>query len=153
MYEADSDLLAFKEQLTIHPAGYDDVTLCMRVVSKRFVFESHSVFMWETVCNWSTPSSDQCSTTQESGWLIVHPVGTANTAGGGPVNVVQSSMTMTLIESSVAWMRLMQNSGVMLPMIVPSSHQVMLNRIQHVENCLLDRVMQSSTLSLTAQHV
>lgn len=105
---------------------------------RRIVKESHSIFMWETVCDWSTPSSTQTSRTQESGWLLIQPINTATNCASSPMSVLQSFVNMTLIESSTTWVRLMHNSGVMLPMIVPSSQQVMLSRIQHVENCLLD---------------
>lgn len=134
MVQAESDLLVFKEQLTIHPAGHDDVMLCIRVIIKRAIHKSHSVLIWETACDWSVPSSTQWSTTKESGWVVVRP------ANAG-VNIFQSFMKTTLIESSLVWAQLVQNSGVELPLLVPCSHQVMLSRIQRVENRLFDDVM------------
>lgn len=73
--------------------------------------------------------------TQESGWLVIQPIATNTTDA---MSVFQSFMKMTMIASSTAWVQLMHNSGVMLQMTVPSSHQIMLSRIQHVENCLID---------------
>lgn len=135
-------MIAIKEQTKIHPAGHNDVTLCVRAAMKRILCESYVVFMWETICDWSTPLSAHTSTTQESGWALVRPANASLVSG---VSEMQSLMKMTLVDSDMPWTQLMQKSGVMLPIIIPSSQQVMLDRIQHLENCLMDDALQMSS--------
>lgn len=124
-----------KEQLTIHPAGHSDVALCVRVFIKRIVLERRAIFFWETFCEWATPSSTQTSKTEESGWMVIQPIETGSSSS---LSVVQSFMKMTMVKSSTIWAELMRTSGVTVPMIVPASLKVMLSRMQHVENSLLD---------------
>lgn len=109
---------------------------------KRIVRDNYVVFMWETVSDWATPFSAHTSTTQESGWVLLRP---ASGAAANPLSVMQSFMTMTLVDSSMPLTQLMQQSGGMLPIIIPSSQQVMLDRIQHLENCLMDDALQMNS--------
>lgn len=125
--------------MTIHPAGHNDVTVLVHAAMRRVVRENYVVFMWETISNWSTPSSTQRSTTQESGWGLIRPV---NTTATSAVSVMQSEMKMILVDSGMPWTQFMHNSGVMLPIIIPSSQQVMLDRIQQLENYLMDDAMK-----------
>lgn len=132
-------MFCVKEEATIHPAGQSAVTLCTRIATKRFVSERFSAFMWETVCDWSTPSATESTTTQESGWVVMRPV---HADHGAPVTAVQSLMKMTLSDTNKVWLELKHKSGLMMRAIIPSYQQIMFDRLQRFENRLVDEAMQ-----------
>lgn len=140
VFQQSPDDFCVKEELTIHPAGQLDVTLCVRVAIKRFVSENMSIFLWETVGDWATSASSESTTTQESGWVLIRPAESAG-YGGAPVSVVQSFIKMTLSETSCVWMQLRRSSGVMLHVILPSYQHIMLDRLQRFENRLMDEAL------------
>lgn len=115
-------------------------TLCVHKIMKRHLYERHTVFQWEAVYEWSALATPEASTTsQESGWVLLQPVD----SDCGPISISQSFMKMTSREDKTAWMQLTRRPDVAAQAMGPSYLQIMLDRLQFVENRLVDEAMQN----------
>lgn len=113
-------------------------TLRVHKIMKRFLHEHHTVFQWEAVYEWSTVANPDTSTTsQESGWVLLQPVN----SDCGPISASQSFMKMSSCNDKTAWMQLTRKPDVAAQAIGPSYQQIMLDRLQFVENRLVDEAM------------
>lgn len=116
-----------------------NATLCIHKLIKFLRYERYSAFVWEVNYEWSPAGNPETSiTSQESGWSLNLPVDY-----DGPLTAVQSFMKMTSTKDNKAWMQLTRKPDTAAQTIGPSFQQIMQDRMQFVENRLMDEAMQA----------
>lgn len=110
-----------------------DATLFVYKVVKAFIYERHTVFMWEAI--YEQTSSGASITNQESGWVLIQP---ASIADCGPLSVMQLFMKRSASEINKIWLPLTPGSDLPANAIGLTYQQIMLDRLQLLENRLMD---------------
>lgn len=115
-----------------------DASLCVYKVVKVFLYERHTVFIWEA--SYEQTGSGASITNQESGWVLIQP---ASIADCRSLSVVRLSMKRTASEANTIWLQLTARSDMTTKGIGPSYQQIMQHRLQLVENRLMDGALQT----------
>lgn len=131
-------MLAVKEELTF---GHTSAMLSLHKTVRRFHYKSSVVMMWELSYEWSSSASPKSSTatTQESGWVLIQPAVRAAKIAHTPVSEVRSFMQVALQPSSQDWFWLIMQKARAVPHAIGRAYeQIVLDRVQSVENCLVN---------------
>lgn len=119
-----------------------NATLCIHKLIKFLRYERYSAFVWEVNYEWSPSADPEASiTSQESGWALNLPVVGSEDE---PLTAIQSFMKMTSTKDNKAWMQLTRQPDLAAQTIGPSFQQIMQDRLQFVENRLVDEAMPAS---------
>lgn len=111
-------------------------------LGKRFEVQRRVVILWEVVFDWLTAAGEVIASTRESGACSIESIAgdIPSTLRSAPISLVQAFVQIT--RSGFDHMHTIQRlikSGSLTKLVLPSLPQVLISRLQRVENQLMDK--------------
>lgn len=134
-------MLLIKKAFVVGTDGDHELTIPVRVVSKRFVTKDRMVMCWEGTTDWPCEMAEGASQSvpmREKGWVVITPMSGAGNAG---MSLVQVSMLMNPGLSDERLMDFPEQARQMSELVIPSYQQIMDSYYQMLENLLLDEYL------------
>lgn len=146
-----SDTFTFKQEIQIQRAAGDEgPMLQLWSLGKRFIVQRYVVILWEAIFDWLTASGEVIVSTRESGACniqsIVDDVALEEASAVEPFSLVQAFVQITRSDCDhLHTIQRMIKSGSLTNLVLPSLPQVLISRLQRVENQLMDTLLVHAT--------